>query len=107
MISEQDPPHRLGRREARDAWCAERRVGDLTATFYPGDELRCPGTRLLSGGGRVVCGGSLEGRAKPHSRVIVRVRTGRLVALPHAGTDNRCRHCGSALEVFPILEATG
>ncbi len=99
--------HRRHDREERDAWATDRRVGDLTATFYPGEPLRCPGTKVHRSGARIVCGESLDGSPKGNSRVVVRIRNGRLPVLPHAGTDNRCPSCGSALEIFAILEAAG
>jgi hypothetical protein len=90
--------------EAREIWRSRRRAGDPTATFRPGEELRCPGTICL-GRVREVCGGSWGEYAKPHTRVIIRVRTAQLPELPHAGTNLRCHKCGTALEKLTILEA--
>lgn len=98
-------------RQARDAWCATRTLGDNTAVFYPGDELRCPGTRTRYDGDRgTVCGIGLldkNGRVGPGTQVIVRVRTG---WFPKAKTPNLplvCRSCGTPLEILALLEATG
>lgn len=87
---------------ARDAWRAGRRPNE-PATFRPGEELRCPGT-LRIGGVKEVCAGSWSEYAKPHTRVIVRVRSAQLPDLPHAGTNLRCHKCGTALEKLTILE---
>lgn len=92
------------RREQRDAWCAERRLGDHTAVFYPGDELRCPATKHLSGGGKTICGGSLALKARPHTQVIVRVRVFNTPPAP-IGLDARCP-MNHDLEVFPLAEAS-
>lgn len=92
------------RQEARDQWRAGRRLCDSTATFRPGEELRCPG--LLPSGSEV-CGGSFSEYAKPHTRVIIRRRQAQLPDMPHAGTNLRCHKCGSALEKYTIREATG
>jgi hypothetical protein len=94
---------------AREEWCAGRRPGQ-PATFYAGDELRCPGPLTLSRGGVITCGADLHAVAKPGSRVFIRVR--RHPALPHPGTDQHCTRCWSWLEVITMhenqrLEATG
>lgn len=103
-----DDDRREQRRDARAAWCAERRVGDHTAVFRPGEELRCPGTKTGDGGGRGPCGAWLDGFvANAASKVIVRAIPRRLQQTDTAGLGKTCRDCGWTLEVVPMLEATG
>lgn len=95
------PSHRQDSyREARDAWAADQTLGRLVAVFYPGDELRCPGIRQLSGGKRVVCGASVSGRAIATAKTEVRVTI-------VSDSSLRCASCGSGLTARRILEATG
>lgn len=99
---------RRERREAREEWCATRRVGDHTATFYPGDDLRCPGTRVFPSGAKQPCGAWLDGfMPATDSKVVVRARPHRYDVRAGPGLDKRCRDCGCTLEIRPILEATG
>lgn len=106
MGAEPQMSQRDRRREKRDAWCAERRLGDHTAVFYPGDELRCPATKQLSGGGKVICGSSLELTVRPQTQAIVRLRSFRDPPSP-TGLNALCHMCRAALEVFTLAEATG
>jgi hypothetical protein len=91
--------------DARDLWRRSRRLGDPTAVFRPGEELRCPGTNRHLAEGPQPCGASFSEYAKPHTRVIIRVRTAQLPELPHLGTNLKCHKCGTALEKLTILEA--
>jgi hypothetical protein len=99
--------HRDARRQERDAWCATRKLGQEKAVFFPGDEVRCPATKTLSGGQQVVCGTSLRLWVKPRQQVVVRKTQVARQGSAAASLDAFCHGCQNTLEVFPILEATG
>lgn len=103
-------PH-LERRSKRDEWCAQRQIGEHTVVFFPGEELRCPGTRIRYHGDHgVVCGIGLldrNGRPKPGTQVVVRIRPRGFTVSRGLGLDLTCRSCGSDLEILPIAETTG
>lgn len=95
------------RHDERASWREGRRRGDTSATFRPGDELRCPG--WLSIPGYVgPCGSSFNGeRVNPHSRVIIRQSTPhRRVNDPEPGTLLRCNKCGTPLEKITLLDTS-
>lgn len=85
-------------RDERMAFCRRQTVGQHHAVFHPGQELRCPGTKRLSGGATIVCGASVSGQARVTRPTGVRV-------VP--ASPLRCTNCGFALEIFQYLEATG
>lgn len=93
--------------EAREAWCRGRIPGE-PATFAPGEPMRCVGPRELRHSREVVtCGCLLRGKPKPGTVTLVRMRKGWPPPKGVGGHDWSCHNCGSALEIFAILEATG
>lgn len=98
------PDHEHRRRD----WCAARRPGDTTATFYPGEDLRCPGLKLQPDGSKGPCGAWLDGfKPATDTKVIVRARPHRFDQAAVGCLDKPCRNCGSSLEIRPVLEAAG
>lgn len=95
------------------AWCQAQRPGAQRAVFLPGEPLRCPGTAQTVDGRRGVCGRLLGTRAKPQTRVIVRVIRPNPPRIDAAGleSDEPCPHCGARLEQYVTpylpLEAAG
>lgn len=93
--------------DAKQLWRDSRKLNDPTATFRPGEQVRCPGT-LRYPGTVEVCSNSFDGEVvNEHSRVILRVSHPlRRSNDKQPGTYLRCHRCGTALEKLTILEAS-
>lgn len=92
--------------EERELFRRTRRRGDTSATFRPGELLRCPGW-LSYPGYNGPCGCEFrEERANLHTRVIIRVSTPVHRGDPELGTTFFCHKCHTPLEKIVLLEAT-
>jgi hypothetical protein len=97
----------------RNNWRLTQRVGNLRAVFRAGEVLRCPGNKKLPSGKYGVCGQLIGSRAKPKTRVVVRVMRPGLPQISAGGLDfdTPCPNCGARLEQYVTpaveLEATG
>lgn len=96
---------------ARDEWCRNRRATSISAVFHAGDEMRCPLSRAVASGRRIVCGSRI-GLAPDWVRDAV-VR-GDVCRPPIPNSEHQIRTCPSChktLDVFLVravrLEATG
>ena len=101
---------RSNQEPTRDQWVRSRQPGRLSAVFHAGEEMRCPQSRVVASGRRLICGYGI-GQAPDWVREVV-VRA--ILDLPPIPGEHMVKHCPSChktLDVFLIrairLEATG